>query len=368
MKSILLASTAVIALAGAAAAEVSFGGEATLGYNDNSTTGNDGFYWDANIAVTLSQTLDNGLTAGATFDFDVASTNLGTTLTSGGYVLFLESDTAGLFIGDTAFAAETRWVSAGDMEADGFSEADGETALRGDISYGPVEASVSYVLAANDGVMNAVDDLNQLSLGMVATFGNFDVALAYQEASGEAAGWYNGGSGTSDNGDFNDGEVFGISVGTAFAGADFRLAYAEDKGAGIDSTGLSVSYPVGPVVLGAYFVSESAGGDNWGINVAYENGPIAVALDYQDDQGVEKIGLEGSYDVGNGLMVYAGYLSDNDTLANSGDRFYVAGSYDLGSGASLLVSYAEDDENIDGDEIGDPEYQRGTTVEVSFEF
>ena len=363
MKSILLASTAVIALAGAAAAEVSFGGEATLGYNDNSTTGNDGFYWDANIAVTLSQTLDNGLTAGATFDFDVAATNLGTTLSSGGYVLFVESDTAGLFFGDTAFAAETRWVSAGDMEADGFSEADGETALRGDIAYGPVEASVSYVLAANDGEINNVDDLNQLSLGMVGTFGNFDVALAYQEASGEAAGFYSTGFG--DNGDFSDDEIFGISVGAAFAGADFRLAYASNETSGEDSTGLSVSYPVGPVVLGAYYVSESdPTGDNWGINVAYENGPISVGLDYQDDQGVEKIEVEGSYDVGNGLMVYAGYLTEDGTE----DRFYVAGGYDLGGGASLLVSYAEDDDNVDEDEIGAGEYQVGTTVEVSFEF
>ncbi|QEE36946.1 porin [Octadecabacter sp. SW4] len=361
MKSILLASTAVIALAGAAAAEVSFGGEATLGYNDfdNGTGDNFGFYWEANIAVTLSQTLDNGLTAGATFDFDVAATNLGTTLTTGGYVLFVESDTAGLFFGDTAFAAETRWVSAGDMEADGFSEADGEVALRGDISYGPVEASVSYVLAESGGTINMVDDLNQLSLGMVATFGNFDVAVAYQEASGEAGGFY------AANGDFSDDEIFGISVGAAFAGADFRLAYASNETSGEDSTGLSVSYPVGPVVLGAYYVSESdPTGDNWGINVAYENGPISVGLDYQDDQGVEKIEVEGSYDVGNGLMVYAGYLTEDGTE----DRFYVAGGYDLGGGASLLVSYAEDDDNVDEDEIGAGEYQVGTTVEVSFEF
>ena len=63
-------------------------------------------------------------------------------------------------------------------------------------------------------------------------------------------------------------------------------------------------------------------------------------------------------------MVMAGYLTQDGTE----DRFYVAGDYDLGSGAALLVSYAEDDDDIDGDEIGGPEYQRGTTVEVSFEF
>lgn len=388
MKSILLASASVIAFAGVAAAEVTFSGSATLGYNTDDgpasgpNTGNDfnltalgdddneGFYWDANIAVTLSQELDNGLTAGATFDFDVADGNNGQALSAGSYVLFIESDSAGLYFGDTAFAAETRWVSAGDMEADGFSEADGETAIRGDMTYGPVAASLSYVVANNAGTVTAVNDVDQLSLGVSADLGNFNVVVAYQEASGEAAGFYSSGLLTDgDNGDFNQNEIFGISVGTSIGGADIRLAYASDETANADSTGIRVSYPVGPVTLAAYYVSESAAaGDNWGINAAYANGPIAVALDYQDDQGVEKIGLEGSYDVGNGIMVMAGYLTTNDTPLNSGDRFYVAGTYDLGGGASMLVSYAQDDENIDGDEIGAGDYQRGTTVELTFEF
>ncbi len=54
----------------------------------------------------------------------------------------------------------------------------------------------------------------------------------------------------------------------------------------------------------------------------------------------------------------------------TGDAFYVAGEYDLGSGAMLLVSYAEaNDAGFAGDdEVGAPEYQVGTTVEVSFKF
>lgn len=377
MKSILLASASVLAFAGVAAAEVEFSGEATMGYNDDAYGDNDGFYWDAEIAVTLSQELDNGLTAGASFDFDIADGNLGENLEAGGYELFLESDTAGLYFGDTAFAAETLWESAGSMDADNFSEADGETALRGEVTFGSVEAAVSYVIADNAGNMNVADDLNQLSLGVSADFGAYNVVLAYQEASGEAAGFYgnellvdpdgipaNGDEFTTgDNGDFNDNEVFGISFGGSVAGADFRVGYADNSVT--DSLGVEVSYPFGPVTATVYYVSEGSGNDNYGVNVAYEDGPISAELDYVNDAGNDEIALEGSYDVGNGLVVYAGYLTD-ESFAD--DAFYVGGEFDLGGGASVLVSYGDDNSNLGEDEIGAQEYQKGVTVEAAFEF
>lgn len=378
MKRILLASTAIVAFAGAAAAEVTFTGTATLGYNDTDSgagvvfvlpatnwDNEEGFYSDLDITAGLSQELDNGLTVAASINLDDFGNG---TDTGYDYVLSLTAENAGLYYGDTAFAAETHWVSAGDMETDGFSEADGEVALRGDVTFGAVSASVSYVLANNIDNDNAIDDLNQLSVGATADFGNFNVVLAYQEASGEAGGFYSanlpvGIPTDGDNGDFNDAEIFGLSVGTSFAGADVRLAYSDNSVD--DSIGVKVAYPFGPVTATAYYVAESnAAGDNWGLNFAYENGPVAVAFDYQDDQSVVKMGLEGSYDVGNGMMVYAGYLTQDATS----DRYYVAGTYDLGSGASLLVSYAEDTSHVDEDEIGAGEYQEGTTVEVSFEF
>ncbi len=56
MKQLLLASASVFAFAGAAAAEVTFAGTATLGYNDDDilaiSDDNVGFYWDATVAVT----------------------------------------------------------------------------------------------------------------------------------------------------------------------------------------------------------------------------------------------------------------------------------------------------------------------------
>ena len=362
MKRILLSSACIVGFAGAAAADghigISFSGSADLGYNDTdlaplaNNEDNFGFYSDLDITANFSAELDNGLTVAASLNLeDLASSDNGQS-----YELSLTSDTAGLYYGDTNFAAQNVWVSAGDMESDGFSEADGEEALRGEVTFGNVSAQMSYVIADNAGNRNPTETLNQLSFGVSADFGNVNVVAAYQEASKEAAGTY------ATNGDFNDAEVFGLSVGTSFSGADVRLAYA-DNGT-TDSLGVSVAYPLGPVTATAYYVAESAGGDNWGINLAYENGPIAVTLDYQDDQGTDDWGLEGSYDVGNGLVVFAG-------LDDSGDDTYIGAEYDLGSGASLLVSFADDSDNDEADtddDIGAQGYQVGTTVELSFEF
>lgn len=370
MKNILLTTTALVAFAGAAAAEVSFSGDATLGYNDTVNAfddNNEGFYWDANVAVTLSQELDNGVTASATFDFDVADDTTGEDLISGGYLLSVTTETAGLYYGDTSFAAETYWSAVGDMEADNFSEADGEVVLRGEGNIAGFTAGMSYAIADADGNLVgdiSADDVAQLSVGAAGSFGNFSVSMAYQEEL--AAGIV-----MSGNGDFNASEVFAISGSTTFSGATVSVGYANNMTADTTSTGIKVAYPFGPVTATAYYVMEEGGADeddNYGINVAYAAGAAAVALDFQDDQGTTKVALDGSYDLGNGLTIYAGYYTqDNESGVAYEDELYVAGSYDLGGGASVLVSYAEGADNAD-DEIGANDYQEGTTVEVAFTF
>lgn len=370
MKSILLTTTALVAFAGAAVAEVTFSGEASLGYNDDNRQGNtDGFYWDGELAAALTQELDNGVTAGVEFTVDFSDTNLGDNLESAGYILSLTTENAGLFFGDVGFAAEKHWVAAGSMFADGFSEADGETALRGDIVYGAVDASISYVLANNDGVLTQVNDLDQLSLGLTADLGNFSIAAAYQADSNEAANFYNG-LGGADNGDFANAEIYGISASTTVAGATIRLAYADNSVR--DSIGFSASYPVGPVTLSAYYVIESLDEDGFGLRAVYADGPVSLTANYEQRVNgagiaVERYNVEGAYDLGNGLVARAGYLDRENW---TGDAYYVAGEYDLGGGAALLVSYAEaNDAGFRADdEVGAPEYQVGTTVEVSFKF
>ena len=385
MKSILLTTTVIVAFAGVAAADenagVTFGGDFTIGYNDDNDDDNavvigdnDGFYWEGDLNVGLSQTLDNGLTAGVSFEFDIVDETNGQETFSDGWTLYLMSDTAGLYWGDTSFAAESLWSSAGDMESDGFSEADGENVLRGEISIAGIDAAVSYALSDADG--NATDsgafteEVDQLSVAASGTFGMVTIGAAYQEES-IAIGGASNYDPNGENGDFNLSEIFGISAGVAVGGADITVAYASDETTGNNSTGIQVAYPFGPVTGTVYYVSEDDGSDedNYGVTVAYADGPIAVTLDYDYDQGVNKVGIDGSYDVGNGLTVLAGMYDESDS-ATEGTDFYVAGSFDLGGGASLLVSYADAEVQgtIDDDEVGDPEYQVGTTVELSFAF
>ncbi len=381
MKSILLTTTALVAFAGAAAADghtsITFSGNTEFGFNDNDPGTSDivinddeqGFYWNTDIDVSMSAELDNGLTASTSFEIDITGDPANSsTLTSDEWVASLEASNGGIFIGDTSFAAETHWQSAGDMEADGFSSADGENAIRGDFSAGGVDASVSYVITDADQVYVSTttgdDDVDQLSFGIAGDFGMFSFTAAYQEESDAVFGPV----AEAANGDFNSDEVFGVSVGVSAAGADITVAYAEETNADEQSVGIEVAYPFGPVTATAYYVSEDSAADpddNLGLNVAYSNGPISVEADFQDDQGVEKWALEGSYDVGNGLEVFAGVLNDNE---GDSEDFYVAATYDLGGGAEVLFSYAEDEDGDNEDEVGADDYQVGTTIELSFAF
>lgn len=424
MKSILLTTTAIVAFAGAAVADghsgISFSGNASLGFNDDDEFGEDGFFWDSDIDVSMSATLDNGLTANASFELDIVDDENSEGVSSDEFVMSLESETAGLFFGDTSFAAETRWVGAGDMEADNFSEADGENVIRGDFSVAGFDASVSYTVthalgdaADDDGFVNvpfdadgvdpalvtATEDfqdndefVDQLSLGVAGDFGMFSMALAYQEES-VSAGVAAAADGLDDdqidslvqaglyapgvaNGDFTENEIFGISGGVNFGGADITLAYAQRNGIDgaddVSSTGIQVAYPLGPVTTTVYYVSEDTGDDdadtdddNFGATIAYSDGPIAVTLDYDNDQGLEKVLLEGSFEVGNGFTLFAGALNENE---GDDTDFFVAAEYDLGGGADILVSFAEDEDGDQEDEIGSDEYLPGATVELSFAF
>jgi outer membrane protein OmpU len=408
MKSILLASVAIVGFAGIAVAEdhettdgVSFSGSASFGYNDTDWDGdpvldedgnvveeNDedekvGFYWESDLELDLTRTLNNGLRAGVGFSIDLADDDVGDgqggALSSSGFVLFLESDDAGIYFGDTSFAAQKYWSDADvdEMAADGFSEQDGETVLRGDvIDYGGVNASLSYVVADTEGERPA-GDVDQLSLGASFEWGGYTFGVAYQEESelvdiDPADRTYDAYD------DFETDGIFGIGLLANIAGFDGGIAYAQNMTDDESSLGILVNYPVGPVGIRAYYVMEDGtrevdtNGDGiddgvvdqedaWGLGLTYEDGPISVEAIYKETNGDVDSKLEGTYDFGNGFMMWAG-------LVSGGDDYYVAATQDLGGGAQLLVSYGYDNDESEEDEIGNPSIQEGATVEVTLAF
>ena len=363
MKKILLASVALTAFAGAAAAEVSFSGSATLGYNDdngrlanNATFGDhNGFYSDLNLDVAFSATLDNGITVSASADVDEVDAAEGA---AAGVTLTISSDTASLVYGDTTFAAEAAWAAVGSMDSDGFSEQDGEDVIKASLTFGDVTVTASQEINDGSDADNTGADYTEtgaMSASLVADLGDVNVTVAYQEASA---------TGNAQNLVAQD-EILAFRAGTTVAGADVAFGYADNQTDDTQSTGISVVYPTGDLTIAASYVLEDVATgtteDNWDIKVSYAAGAMtaSVKTDEADDWAVE-----GTYDLGNGLVIAAG-------TADAGDDVYLGGTYDLGGGASLLVSYADDsdnDEDAGDDDIGAQGYAVGTTVALSFAF
>jgi len=337
------------------------------GYNTNDSNNDaavatEGFFWDSSVDVTMTAALDNGLEATATFGFSVADNNLGDTVSSGDFVLSLAGENASLTFGDVDPVAEDRFgdvdggTTAGFFDQDAHFDTVGfESILVGEATVAGFTGAVSFGVDSGDGLLIAdVEDVDAMQVHIAGSAGPVNLEFAYQ---GEFGGFD---------------AVTGVAASTSFAGADLTVSYVDDGTE--SSTGISAAYAVGAgvTVTGYYSVNDVAE-DNYGLDLDYAANGAAVNVFYDVDGGeggaddVAEYGIEGSYDVGNGLTVFAGYLSGD--AAGQNDTTYAAATYDLGGGAEILVSYADDgDEATLGEDLGDPEYQEGTTIEVSFDF
>lgn len=355
MKNILLASTALVAFAGAASADISLSGTGKIGYNDDHEGG---VYTDLDVDFKFSQELDNGWTAAGRYGFEFAdgagadsNADFGS-FDDNNLQLSLTSDFGGVYYGDYEFAAATYWSGVSDMDTDGFSEQDGETVIRAEAIFGDFKGGVSYA------VDNGTGDTEQLSLGVSGSVANFTVAAAYQEDT------------TYDSGedDWNADEVFGLALGTSFAGADVTFAYSSSNDE--NSIGLGASYAVSDAItVSASYVVESVDdADAYGFGVEYSEGPFAVSFEYDRNNEEDEFFLEGSYEVSDLVTVYAGYVDDE---GNGDTEAYVAAEYDLGSSASVLASYGSvgDAYTGDSDEVGnDYEVFEGVTLQLTLKF
>ena len=318
MKNILLTTTALVAFAGAAAADghtsVSFSGAASAEYNSLG-----GFNTDADLDATMSAELDNGLTVSTTLSFDTAN-YAGEATKSGS--LTLSSDTASLTFGNDITSAS--FSAVGDTIAFGDGE-DGIQGVIGSYTMGAGTLFVSMPIATAATEVLSTD----IEVGVTAAVGGMTVGLAMA------------------NSDFV-GKVSGTAAGLSYTVAAGSVADA-------NRWDVAVSYPAGPVTVG-YTVDDS---EAWEVSAAYAEGGVAAELTYNS---AESYDIEGSYDMSNGLVVSAGML-------NSGDDTYLGAAYSLGGGASAYASYVKDTGTQNAaNEIGANDYARGTTVGVSFTF
>lgn len=357
MKSILLASASVLAFAGAAAAEVEFGGKAEFSYNSN-----DGYASSAELTIDASQELDNGFTAAAnasvdlvagTFKMDTASI----TSDTAGITYFFQADGQGAaYIGDK--------LDEMSVVANMFEDADDITKDAEIEVFGTIAGTTVTV------TMNGAEELE---LGVATEAAGAAVAVAYDNAAstfGVSASGLSAGAVTLDIALANDGTdtFYGLNADTTAGGVDLSFDIGDAGwtiGAGYaisdafsvgakysddDSWTVTADYSDAGVSFGIEYKSD----DSWKVTTGYDMEPVSVEASFDS---ADAWTIDGSYDLGNGFDIIAG--------AGSDDQVYVAATYDLGSGAAILVSYAELDGTADD---ADEDLLAGTTVKVSFEF
>ena len=331
MKNILLTTTALVAFAGAAAADghtsVSFSGEASVEYNSNA-----GYSTAAEMTATGSATLDNGLTASTSLTVDAVAG----TISAGS--ISLSSDTASLTFGT-------------DLDGAVFTAVGDDYAIGDDGEEGVAEGLVASVTMGETTLT--------VSAPMGATIESADVEVGVTTS---AAGWSLG------FGLANDAYAM-TAAGTA-GGADIGFGMSSDS-----EWDVSVAYPVGAVTVsastdeaeawtvGAAYAADgvSAGfelnaDESWEVTAGYAADGVTVAAAFTD---ASVMTLGATYVMGNGLTVGAG-IEDTEN--------YAFASYDLGGGANAFVDYTDAAAALE--EVGPSERDIavGTTVGVSFTF
>ena len=305
MKKILFATTALVASAGIASAEVALSGYAELGVFENQNGTGDGFsgdptkaqvFSDIDVTFSMSGEADNGLTFGASIDLDEsegAAPDFEDAARMPDATIFLSYGGATLTVGDTDSAFDARLTETaigGTLNDDHtvhpgysgnslFDEAYGGQEIRLDYSFDQFTVSVStspdrfgtfdpsYAIGFSYNVMLAGLDLG-VGLGYITT----DEASAAGPASYDSA--------------------LGMSLSTTF------------------DNGLQA------IINYSNLTDESAGGlDNgshWALGLGYTVNALTIGLNYGeydfDTAGDQSgYGLAVNYDLGGGLVAQFGY-------------------------------------------------------------
>ncbi|ANT60070.1 porin [Salipiger sp. CCB-MM3] len=317
MKKILFASTALVATAGVAAAEVTISGYAEMGiYNPGETTdqANDEaqFFTDIDLTFTMSGEADNGLVFGANIDLDEADNPFSDPWDQGGEALFVSYGGATLTMGDTDSAYD-KTVPEMNLGGAG-SLADDETIHAG-FNDG----------AEFDGGVNGSD-------GQIARFDYAYDAFTFSVSAEQIAD----GSKPEDVGRADSGETLwsaGVGYSAELSGVDLSagLGYLKlDEWAEVWGLGVTAGFAGGFEVGATYsdidgedgFVDD---GEHWGLGFGYSMNAFSIGVNYGkydwDDAGeAEGYGLAANYDLGGGLVAQLGYGyseftdgSDDDT-------------------------------------------------------
>jgi VCBS repeat-containing protein len=354
MKRILLTSTALVAFAGAAAADISLSGDAEFSASTGGT-----YTSTVSLTAAAEQALDNGYTASVSLTAESVD-GAAAGLAAGDISIANDSSSVTFHVaGDGAGAAYLGDVVGGSAGTAGIFEDPDTVGEDADVSASTTigGATIAASLHGADYEIGVSTDMDGLAL-----------AVGYT-AAGEFGAMVSGSAGSAAYTIAMDSNSnFGAEVSTTAGGADLTLSAAEggayELGASMPLGGatvgitlddaqaweVSVDTALDAVALGMTFDSANA----WTMEAGYAAG--AIGFDFATDSA-GAWSIDATYDLGNGIT--AG-LGTTDAAAQ-----YAEVNYDLGGGAALAVEYGAAG-MVDGGP--DEDIQAGTTMSVGFSF
>ncbi len=312
MKNVLLATSALVAMAGAASAEITLTGKANVEYNSLS-----GMTYTTAVDLGATTELNNGVTAGMSWGADLAA--VAPFITFDNYpVVWIESSIGKMTAGQANKvkpASNHFKAGYGTTNFGAGSYVAANAAVRADASFGGFDVSVSEILSGG----------SDLRLGVSGSMGSVDFGLGYAMAGG----------------------AFGLNAGTTFGAFDVKASYFSGDG----SYGVELGYDMGNgIELSAAYAAAS-----WKVGAGYKSGAITAKLGYNSTGAVS---LDGTYAINSDWKALAGYNSGTSDI-------YVGTTYDLGAGASVYAAYVQGTSLTN---VGPEKWDNGITVGASLTF
>ena len=332
MKKFLIATSALVALTGAAHAEVAVSGDGRMG-----------MVWDgddvqfssrARAKFTMTGETDSGLSFGGSFRVDQESDYMegrqgsrrsaargtaGSVFISGSYGKLSMGDVlsaAEAAIGDLPELGYTSGEFAGDAEeidyltGDGANEEQGPTAL-----YEYTFNGVKLFASMTDGSQRACDAVSG-NIGCYADVADRDTETAYSLAAAYEMGAYSVGLGYSKHGDESEIILGGTAAFDAFKVKGFYAKYEDRFVDGLGST-YDQSYGLGV---------EYAMANGVGIQGIWIRRELDLAAGVVGEESFDAYGVGASYDLGGGATLAGAVMknelyADNETRADFGVKF-----------------------------------------------
>ncbi|MDE9450255.1 porin [Aliiroseovarius sp. Z3] len=259
MKKILLASSALVASAGFAAAEISFSGEAGIGFKYMDVAVGDDWTLDhyLTVSVALTGETDGGLGFGA--EVDITSNAAGGAVD--GSSAYIEGGFGKFSVGDVGSAVDATLglsdIGYGGIGTDNTAETLVDAGDSGNMMYKGTFGDFGIAISHD---FNGTDNT---SIAATYAMGDFNLGLGYDDFGAGAAAPY---ANTSS---------FHVKAGADIADFSVNALYSRNDDADVTSYGIHAAYTMGAVVVsGAYSEVDIAGvsADAYGLGVAYDLG------------------------------------------------------------------------------------------------